>query len=184
MICLRCCGALAGSHRKEPSNWRGNCASGFPQFTTPGFCIGISNLPTSSLIPKAKRITDFGIAGLEAEIAQDNLRTGTPAYMSPEMIAASPKKGVLRPKVALACFAFFVAAALSIVYIQGFYKFHNLIPFDKSPEALAENVKRMIKSFGYTEKPADIKYHITPADSDFIDWAAKNEAMSNTAERL
>ncbi len=33
------------------------------------------------------RITDFGIAGIEAEIANDRLRVGTPAYMSPEQIA-------------------------------------------------------------------------------------------------
>ncbi|HVE55373.1 MAG TPA: serine/threonine-protein kinase, partial [Pyrinomonadaceae bacterium] len=32
------------------------------------------------------RITDFGIAGLEAEISKENLRVGTPAYMSPEQI--------------------------------------------------------------------------------------------------
>ena len=33
------------------------------------------------------RITDFGIAGIEAEIAKDEMRVGTPAYMSPEQIA-------------------------------------------------------------------------------------------------
>lgn len=32
------------------------------------------------------RITDFGIAGIEADIAGDNMRPGTPAYMSPEQI--------------------------------------------------------------------------------------------------
>jgi serine/threonine protein kinase len=32
------------------------------------------------------RITDFGIAGFEAEISGENLRVGTPAYMSPEQI--------------------------------------------------------------------------------------------------
>lgn len=33
------------------------------------------------------RITDFGIAGIESEVANDRLRVGTPAYMSPEQIA-------------------------------------------------------------------------------------------------
>ncbi len=32
------------------------------------------------------RITDFGIAGIEAEMKGDNIRAGTPAYMSPEQI--------------------------------------------------------------------------------------------------
>lgn len=33
------------------------------------------------------RITDFGIAGIEADISKDEARVGTPAYMSPEQIA-------------------------------------------------------------------------------------------------
>ncbi len=32
------------------------------------------------------RITDFGIAGLEADISKEDIRVGTPAYMSPEQI--------------------------------------------------------------------------------------------------
>ena len=32
------------------------------------------------------RITDFGIAGLEADISKEEIRVGTPAYMSPEQI--------------------------------------------------------------------------------------------------
>lgn len=32
------------------------------------------------------RITDFGIAGAEAEITRDDFRSGTPAYMSPEQL--------------------------------------------------------------------------------------------------
>ncbi len=32
------------------------------------------------------RITDFGIAGIEADISKDEIRVGTPAYMSPEQI--------------------------------------------------------------------------------------------------
>ena len=33
------------------------------------------------------RITDFGIAGIEKEISKDEIRVGTPAYMSPEQIS-------------------------------------------------------------------------------------------------
>ncbi len=266
-------------------------------------CVGLSAIhnegilhrdfkPANIIIDKngKARITDFGIAGVEAEIAKDNLRVGTPAYMSPEqikgkdvsaksdiyalglvlyeiftgkqaiqgdsiqeliqkqtsqnptnpsdfvkdidplvesvisqcieknpkdrpqsalhvamalpggnpmqialdagqtptpeMIAASPKKGALKPKIALACFAFFVVAMLSVVYIQRFYKLPNLIPFEKSTEVLAENAKQMIKSFGYTEKPFDTKYHLTRAEPDFISWAKKNAPTFYSSERV
>ena len=32
------------------------------------------------------RITDFGIAGAEADFTRDDFRSGTPAYMSPEQL--------------------------------------------------------------------------------------------------
>jgi serine/threonine protein kinase len=266
-------------------------------------CIGLSAIhnegilhrdfkPANIIIDKngKARITDFGIAGVEAEIAKDNLRVGTPAYMSPEqikgkdvsaksdiyalglvlyemftgkqaiqgdsipeliqkqtdqnptnpsefvkeidpqierlilqciaknpndrpasalhvamalpggnpmqialdagqtptpeMIAASPKKGALKPKVALACFAFFVVAMLLNVYIQQFYQLTSLIPLDKSSEVLAENAKEMIKSFGYTEKPVDSKYHFIRDNSDYIAWAKMNEAIFYKPERV
>ena len=45
--------------------------------------------PANIIIDKKgiARITDFGIAGIEAEISKDEIRSGTPAYMSPEQIA-------------------------------------------------------------------------------------------------
>ncbi|MEO8649621.1 MAG: bifunctional serine/threonine protein kinase/MFS transporter [Acidobacteriota bacterium] len=44
--------------------------------------------PANIIIDKkgVARITDFGIAGIEAEISKDEIRSGTPAYMSPEQI--------------------------------------------------------------------------------------------------
>lgn len=63
-------------------------------------CIGLSAIHNAGILHRdfkpanvivdgkgKARITDFGIAGLESEIARDRLRVGTPAYMSPEQIA-------------------------------------------------------------------------------------------------
>jgi serine/threonine protein kinase len=234
------------------------------------------------------RITDFGIAGVEAEIAKDNLRVGTPAYMSPEqitgkdvsaksdiyalglvlyeiftgkqafiadsipelirkqttenptnpsqfvkdidplvesvisqciakdpkdrpasalhvamalpggnpmqialdagqtptpeMIAASPKKGALKPLVALLCLLGVIVSLISIVYINGRYKTFNLQPLQKSPEALADRAETMIKNFGYTEKPAD-KRHNYQSNGGFLQYAKENN-WKDTADRL
>ena len=45
--------------------------------------------PANIIIDKkgVARITDFGIAGIESEIAKDGIRAGTPAYMAPEQIS-------------------------------------------------------------------------------------------------
>ncbi len=264
-------------------------------------CVGLSAIHNAGILhrdfkpanviidSKGKaRITDFGIAGVEAEINKDNLRVGTPAYMSPEqitgkdvsaksdiyalglvlyeiftgkqafeansipelirkqqtetptnasefvkgidplvesvisqcieknpndrpqsalhvamalsggnplqialdagqtptpeMIAASPKKGALKPVVALLCLLGVIVSLISIVYINGRYKTFNLTPLQKSPEALADRAETMIKNFGYTDKSAD-KRHSYQSNRDFLQYAKENK-WTDTADRL
>lgn len=210
------------------------------------------------------RITDFGIAGLEADIASDGLRVGTPAYMSPEqiagrgvtprsdiyalglvlyeiftgkqafkadtihelikkhqtetptnasdivknidplvesviaqclekdpkdrpqsalhvamalpggnpmqialdagqtpspeMVAASPKKGALRPAVAMACVIGAVAMIGFILFASMKIGPQNRIPFTKSPEVMSERTSEIISKFGYTDVPVERLY--------------------------
>jgi serine/threonine protein kinase len=102
---------------------------------------------------------------------------------SPEMIAATPKKGVVAPRIAMSAVVLFVGFMLFTTYSNGLYKSYSYIPLQKSPEILAEKVQSMIKSFGYTDRPADVKYRFDFNDS-FTKYAAENEAMSNLGERL
>lgn len=264
-------------------------------------CVGLSAIHNAGILHRdfkpanviidsngKARITDFGIAGVEAEIAKDNLRVGTPAYMSPEqitgrdvsarsdiyalglvlyeiftgkqafqadsipelikkqtsesptnpsefvkgidplvesvifqciqkdpkdrpasalhvamslpggnplqialdagqtptpeMIAASPKKGALKPRAALLCLLGVIASLMLIVFINGRYKAFNLMPLQKSPDALADRAETMVKNFGYTEKPAD-KRHAFQEDMDFLQYARENK-LTDTADRL
>lgn len=264
-------------------------------------CVGLSAIHNAGILhrdfkpanviidSKGKaRITDFGIAGLEAEIAQDNLRAGTPAYMSPEqisgkdvsaksdiyalglvlyeiftgkqaftadsipemirkqtsetptnpsefvkgldplvesvisqciaknpndrpqsalhvamalpggnplqialdagqtptpeMIAATPTKGALKPLVAVLCLLGVIASLILTVYLNGRYKTFNLTPLQKTPEALADRAETMIKNFGYTDKPAD-KRHNYQFNDGFLKYARENK-WTDTADRL
>ncbi len=264
-------------------------------------CVGLSAIHNAGILhrdfkpanviidSKGKaRITDFGIAGVEAEIAKDNLRVGTPAYMSPEqitgkdisaksdiyalglvlyeiftgkqafisdsipelirkqtsetptnpsefvkgidplvesvisqciekdpkdrpqsalhvamalpggnplqialdagqtptpeMIAASPKKGALKPWVAGLCLLGVIAALFMVVAKNGLNKSYNLTPLQKSPEALADRAETMIRNFGYTEKPSDKRNQFKQTD-DFLNYADEKK-FPDAAERL
>jgi serine/threonine-protein kinase len=88
--------------------------------------------------------------GNPMQIALDAGQTPTP-----EMIAASPKKGALKPKVALSCVI--LAVLMLGIYMFGAMKFlpHNRIPFTKSPEVLSERVNEITQKLGYPEPPVD-----------------------------
>ena len=99
---------------------------------------------------------------------------------SPEMVAAAPKEGALRPAVAIACLAaFFIELAL-VMFLSGRLVFHNNLPLEKSPDVLAYQSSNLIKSFGYADSPADVAYGIwedttyytynRQRDASFEDW--------------
>jgi serine/threonine-protein kinase len=70
---------------------------------------------------------------------------------SPEMVAASPKKGALRPVVAVSLLA---AVILVIGFLMAMSKrtfLHRMVPLDKSPEVLSERSRELVKKFGYQD---------------------------------
>lgn len=77
---------------------------------------------------------------------------------SPEMVAASPKKGALKPAIALLCV---IGAVLMIgIILWASMKFgpQNRIPFARSPEVMAERTSEIISKFGYTDEPVERRY--------------------------
>lgn len=93
---------------------------------------------------------------LEAAIAADE----TP---SPEMVAAAPKKGALKPAVAVACLAAVVLLFAFIVFFVGQAKHYEWMPLEKSPEVLAEHADAIVKKLGYTNAPVDTDYSFANA---------------------
>ena len=78
---------------------------------------------------------------------------------SPEMVAASPKKGALKPAVALACLIGGIALIGFCMYASMKVNPHNRIPFTKSPEVLSERANDIIRKLGYTDAPVDAQYY-------------------------
>ncbi len=99
---------------------------------------------------------------------------------SPEMVAAAPKKGALKPVIAVACLATVVALFAFIAFYSEKVNHHEWIPLEKSPEALAERADSIVKKLGYTKAPIDTAYGF---ENDFFDYA-RTEQSPNHYERL
>ena len=248
--------------------------------------------PANIIIDKkgVARITDFGIAGIEAEIAKDGIRAGTPAYMapeqisgkevstrsdiyalglviyeiftgkqafiadnvmelikmhqtatptsaseivkgidplvesviaqcleknprdrpqtalhvamalpggnpmqialdagqtpSPEMVAATPVKGALKPWVALALLLCFVASFSAALYLKATYSINYYTPIDKPAAVLAERARSVIKNLGYTDTPKDIDYKFDDDGPNYRNFVMKQDDQRGWIERM
>ena len=99
---------------------------------------------------------------------------------SPEMVAAAPKKGALKPVVAVACLATVVALFAFIAFYSEKVRHHEWIPLEKSPEALTERADSIVKKLGYTKAPIDTDYGF---ENDFFSYA-RTDQSPNHFERL
>ena len=99
---------------------------------------------------------------------------------SPEMVAAAPKKGALKPAVAVACLATVVALFAFIAFYSEKVRHHEWIPLEKSPEALTERADSIVKKLGYTKAPVDTDYGF---ENDFFSYA-RTDQSPNHFERL
>jgi serine/threonine-protein kinase len=68
---------------------------------------------------------------------------------SPEMVAAAPKQGSLRPAVALSLAAGALALFALCFALSGRVYLHRLVPMEKSAEALRDRASEIAKKFGY-----------------------------------
>lgn len=102
---------------------------------------------------------------------------------SPEMVAAAPKKGALKPAVAVACLAAVVALFAFVVFFAGKVKLSEWIPLDKPPEVLAERAHQILNKLGYTSAPTDTAYEFG-ADSGYLNYAKGEGAAPDRFEKI
>ncbi|HEX5734547.1 MAG TPA: serine/threonine-protein kinase, partial [Blastocatellia bacterium] len=98
---------------------------------------------------------------------------------SPEMVAAAPKEGALRPVAAVACLAGIIIQLAFFVLAAGKTAIQNRMPLDKPPEVLAERAVSIINRFGYTEPPVDTAYWFRFDDAYREDSKMKDALQSN-----
>ncbi|MCW5960542.1 MAG: protein kinase [Pyrinomonadaceae bacterium] len=96
---------------------------------------------------------------------------------SPEMVAASPKKGVLKLPVAVSLLVAFFGLFAAALYLASQYQYHAFTPLQKSPEVLRERAKNILSSAGYSEAPNDSVDSFGYEDY-FVRFARKNDDRS------
>ena len=77
---------------------------------------------------------------------------------SPEMVAAAPKQGGLKPAIAISLLAGVLVLIAAISFLSRYTALYRMVPLNKSPEVLRDRATELVKKFGYSETPADSAY--------------------------
>lgn len=85
---------------------------------------------------------------------------------SPEMVAAAPKEGALKPAVAISALGAVVALLLFLILSSSATRAERNLPLDKPPEVLAERSRDIITNLGYQNSAVD-EAHGFFVDSNF-----------------
>jgi serine/threonine-protein kinase len=100
---------------------------------------------------------------------------------TPEMVAGAPKKGVLKPRAALALFSAFVALFALTLYFMSNYTDAALSPIYKSAEVLRQDAQSVLEQVGY---PTSNKNWISDFEVDNgYDFYVTSTGTANTLER-
>ncbi|HEX8847690.1 MAG TPA: serine/threonine-protein kinase [Pyrinomonadaceae bacterium] len=102
---------------------------------------------------------------------------------SPEMVAAAPKEGVLRPMIALSLLASVLVGLLLVALLSKKIYLHRQVPLDKSPDVLKERASEVTKRLGYTASPADTEFNFF-YDIDYLFYVRDHERSTNRWDKL
>ena len=102
---------------------------------------------------------------------------------SPEMVAAAPKEGSLRPAVAgLFLVSVFIGLALTTV-LSSLTLLHRIVPLEKTPDVLKERASQVAQKLGYTGTPADVAFGFF-YDLEHLRYVRDNDSSPNRWNRL
>lgn len=93
---------------------------------------------------------------------------------SPEMVAAAPREGFLKPAVAVSLLAFVLVAVAAVLVLSEKSQLHRRVQLEKSPEVLQERARTIGAKLGYTNPFTDSTYGLG-TDRYYLSYAeAKN----------
>jgi len=102
---------------------------------------------------------------------------------SPEMVAAAGETEGLRVRTAVMCLAVILAGLPVAVWLEGKLNIFQQMPFEKSPEVLAQKAREDIQTLGYTGRPADSAFGFG-VDSDYGRYANEQQKPADVRAQL
>lgn len=91
---------------------------------------------------------------------------------SPEMVAAAPKKGALKPLIAVGLLAAVFAAIGLLMLMSKRVSLQSFVPLEKSPEVLRERSRELAAKFGY---PAFDSHYGFFRETDYLNYLKQND---------
>lgn len=88
---------------------------------------------------------------------------------SPEMVAAAPKPGGLKPAIAISLLAAVLVLMAAISMLSSRRTLYRKVPLNKSPEVLRDRATELVKKFGYTAPAGDSAYGMG-IDREYLEY--------------
>ncbi len=102
---------------------------------------------------------------------------------SPEMVAAAPREGVLRPAIAVSLLASFFLCIALVCFFSKDVGLYNKVPLNKSPEVLRDRAAELSKRLGYAEIGGDTAFGMSQ-DRNYLKFIHDNDASQTRWDRL
>ena len=102
---------------------------------------------------------------------------------SPEMVAAAPTAGALKPAIALGLLAAFVVVLAVSLWLTKYTAVYRNAPLDQPPEVLRARARDIIKQLGYTDPAADTADGFVLKE-DYLHFIAAHDQSRSRWNRL
>ncbi len=102
---------------------------------------------------------------------------------SPEMVAAAGEKTGLRPVVAIACLAAVIAGLIILALLGNKVEWRAQLLRENSPDTLAHKARDIIHRLGYTDRPTDSAFGLSP-NNDYLRYLEQNGKAAQRWQQL
>jgi hypothetical protein len=102
---------------------------------------------------------------------------------SPEMVAAAPTEGALKPVIAVGLFAAFVCLLALSCWLTKYTAVYRMTPMDQSPEVLRAHARDVINKLGYNQEPVDSAEGVV-LRGDYVSYISEHDQSPTRWTRL